>query len=190
MATTIHDFDDDPVPGCLCYCRFSLNFGSSTTVTCLNDVATPAAAPQRLPELTDTHFIYRTSRGTSNSVLIKDILKVERNASASRPHDLMVTIATRNISRTKQISLSFKNDSELYKWYDKLNLIVNQDISMPWNFKHVIHTAHDPISGQFVGMPPAFQEQLPEYSVKEKETDWITVQMKVDRSGQVEEKSV
>ncbi|MCJ1249337.1 Protein kinase [Trapelia coarctata] len=103
------------------------------------------------------------------TVQLAHVIGVAR--SESIPMSVELTLAanpTNNIpiqrrdGPTKVILIKFEDDRELYDWQDAIynHCPAISGVSNPTNFAHRVHVGFDPLSGNFVGLPPEWEKLL------------------------------
>ncbi|KAJ7487259.1 hypothetical protein B0H11DRAFT_2278830 [Mycena galericulata] len=103
--------------------------------------------------LTDNNLSMHGSAGQAPRTIISisDIAKLERTEVKS--HGLIL-----ETTQGKKYLLTFKNDDDLYGWQDTIYLR-SAGGSNPWNFKHNVHVAVDPLNGNYyTGLPDEWRK--------------------------------
>ncbi|KAJ7641312.1 hypothetical protein FB45DRAFT_899921 [Roridomyces roridus] len=95
--------------------------------------------------LTDKYLVFKHNSSTCNTILLSDIVKLDR-AESGAPILVLETI------QGKRYLLRFKCDDDLYDWQDDIYLRITP-VSQPWNFRHNVHVHVDASSGEYVGLP-------------------------------------
>ncbi|KAJ7058576.1 hypothetical protein C8F01DRAFT_1255722 [Mycena amicta] len=132
-------------------------------------------------ELTNEQLLIYPSANRKPSFIAstRDILKVER--TDIRRYGLIIT------TTNQQHLLTFKNEKELYDWFDKLYESDN-GVSAPWNFVHHIHVGADAATGQFTGLPVGWRKALdlpPVYEASTtKKSDKVGVNIRIGTPSQ------
>ncbi|CAI6333940.1 unnamed protein product [Periconia digitata] len=121
-----------------------------------------------LKEFELAFFKSPSSTKVSNSILLRDVLGVERSDTQPLSFEITRSLNPNKGSSpprdgpTKIITCKVETDEEVYSWIDSIYQRCPSmgGVSNPTNFTHRVHVGFDPNSGAFVGLPVEWEKLL------------------------------